>query len=553
MIRIAQLKLPCGHTEADLEKKIRRILRYGEKPLTYEIRKHSIDARKKPVLYEIYTVDVDTRTGIKAERKTAAKLRNKDITVVEPQTYTFPEAGREPMKSRPVVIGAGPAGLFCALMLAEHGYRPILLERGKCVEERSQDIALYWATGKLDPSSNVQFGEGGAGTFSDGKLNTQINDKTGRSAEVLRIFVEAGAPSDILYESRPHLGTDKLKTVIPAIRERILAAGGEVRFNTAVTDLEIREGSVSAVLLKDGGKIETDTVILAPGHSARDTMKSLFDSGVPMQQKAFAVGFRVSHPQRLIDSAQYGVWEKAEMERLGLSAANYKLTAQVSSGRGVYSFCMCPGGYIVDASSEPGRIAVNGMSEHARDSGRANSAIVCTIGPEEFGGSHPLQGIAFQRSLEEKAYELGDGAVPVQTYRALKNNFEKNIGDGKINVPESGDLFVRHGSELCIRGRWKEADLSGLLPANITSDFIEGMESFERKIEGFTGSEAFVAGLETRTSSPVRIPRGEDLQSEIRGLYPCGEGAGYAGGIMSAAMDGIRVAEAIRRRFAVPQ
>ena len=546
MIRIAQLKLPCGHTEADLEKKIRRILRYGEKPLTYEIRKHSIDARKKPVLYEIYTVDVDTRTGIKAERKTAAKLRNKDITVVEPQTYTFPEAGREPMKSRPVVIGAGPAGLFCALMLAEHGYRPILLERGKCVEERSQDIALYWATGKLDPSSNVQFGEGGAGTFSDGKLNTQINDKTGRSAEVLRIFVEAGAPSDILYESRPHIGTDKLKTVIPAIRERILAAGGEVRFNTAVTDLEIREGSVSAVLLKDGGKIETDTVILAPGHSARDTMKSLFDSGVPMQQKAFAVGFRVSHPQRLIDSAQYGVWEKAEMERLGLSAANYKLTAQVSSGRGVYSFCMCPGGYIVDASSEPGRIAVNGMSEHARDSGRANSAIVCTVGPEEFGGSDPLQGMVFQQELEEKAFRLGSGCVPVQRYQKLKEGFEQGESSGNLK-----DEYLRR-EDLCIRGRWKESDLSGLLPVALTRDFIEGMEYFERKIGGFAGPEAVCAGLETRTSSPVRIPRGEDLQAKIRGLYPCGEGAGYAGGIMSAAMDGIRVAEAIRRRFREP-
>ena len=553
MIRISQLKLPCGHSEADLENKIRKILRYGEKPISYEIRKHSVDARKKPVLFEIYTVDIDTHTGIKAERKAAAKLRNKDVTVVEPQNYRFPDAGSEQMKSRPVVIGAGPAGLFCALMLAEHGYKPILLERGKCVEERAQDIAVYWETGKLDPSSNVQFGEGGAGTFSDGKLNTQINDKTGRSAEVLSIFVQAGAPSDILYESRPHIGTDKLREVIPAIRERILAAGGEVRFDTTAVNLEIREGAVRAVLLEGGGSIETDTVVLAPGHSARDTMKSLFDKGVPMQQKAFAIGFRVSHPQRLIDRAQYGVWEKAEMERLGLSAANYKLTAQVSSGRGVYSFCMCPGGYIVDASSEPGRIAVNGMSEHSRDSGRANSAIVCTIDPEEFGGSHPLQGMTFQRALEEKAYKLGDGAVPVQTYQALKKNFVKNKEDNKSCTEESSDLFKGDGSGLCIRGRWKEADLSGLLPANITSDFIEGMETFERRIQGFTGPEAFVAGLETRTSSPVRIPRGEDLQSEIGGLYPCGEGAGYAGGIMSAAMDGIRVAEAIRRRFAVPE
>ena len=551
MIRISQLKLPCGHSEADLEEKIRKTIKLKDRDtVRYRIRKHSIDARKKPQLFDIYTVDADLKMGIKAERKLAAKLRNRNIAVVEESGYQFPPAGGEKMNTRPVVIGAGPAGLFCALMLAEHGYRPILLERGRCVEERAKDIDRYWESGKLDPSSNVQFGEGGAGTFSDGKLNTQINDKTGRSEKVLQVFTEAGAPEDIRYESKPHIGTDLLRVVIPAIRNRILAAGGDVRFEAQVTDLVIGDGSVRALVLADGSKLRTDTVVLAPGHSARDTIASLFQRGVPMEPKAFAVGLRVSHPQSLIDRAQYGVWEREEMRELGLSAAPYKLTAKAASGRGVYSFCMCPGGYIVDASSEPSRIAVNGMSEHARGSGRANSAIVCTVGPEEYGTEHPLSGMYFQQELEEKAYRIGHGAIPVQRYIRMKENYEKRRNGEPVPADSPDPYLTSH--DLCIRGRWTPADLSELLPRALTADFIEGMEEFDHKIPGFAGEEAFAAGIESRTSSPVRIPRGEDLQSRIRGLYPCGEGAGYAGGIMSAAMDGIRVAEAIRMRFAEP-
>ena len=551
MIRISQLKLPCGHSEADLEEKIRKTIKLKDRDtVRYRIRKHSIDARKKPQLFDIYTVDADLKMGIKAERKLAAKLRNRNIAVVEESGYQFPPAGGEKMNTRPVVIGAGPAGLFCALMLAEHGYRPILLERGRCVEERAKDIDRYWESGKLDPSSNVQFGEGGAGTFSDGKLNTQINDKTGRSEKVLQVFTEAGAPEDIRYESKPHIGTDLLRVVIPAIRNRILAAGGDVRFEAQVTDLVIGDGSVRALVLADGSKLRTDTVVLAPGHSARDTIASLFQRGVPMEPKAFAVGLRVSHPQSLIDRSQYGVWEREEMRELGLSAAPYKLTARAASGRGVYSFCMCPGGYIVDASSEPSRIAVNGMSEHARGSGRANSAIVCTVGPEEYGTDHPLSGMYFQQELEEKAYRIGQGAIPVQRYIRMKENFEKRRNGEPVPADSPDPYLTSH--DLCIRGRWTPADLSELLPRELTADFIEGMEEFDHKIPGFAGEEAFAAGIESRTSSPVRIPRGEDLQSRIRGLYPCGEGAGYAGGIMSAAMDGIRVAEAIRMRFAEP-
>ena len=551
MIRISQLKLPCGHSEADLEEKIRKTIKLKDRDtVRYRICKHSIDARKKPQLFDIYTVDADLKMGIKAERKLAAKLRNRNIAVVEESGYQFPPAGGEKMNTRPVVIGAGPAGLFCALMLAEHGYRPILLERGRCVEERAKDIDRYWESGKLDPSSNVQFGEGGAGTFSDGKLNTQINDKTGRSEKVLQVFTEAGAPEDIRYESKPHIGTDLLRVVIPAIRNRILAAGGDVRFEAQVTDLVIGDGSVRALVLADGSRLRTDTVVLAPGHSARDTIASLFQRGVPMEPKAFAVGLRVSHPQSLIDRAQYGVWEREEMREVGLSAAPYKLTAKAASGRGVYSFCMCPGGYIVDASSEPSRIAVNGMSEHARGSGRANSAIVCTVGPEEYGTEHPLSGMYFQQELEEKAYRIGQGAIPVQRYIRMKENFEKRRNGEPVPADSPDPYLTSH--DLCIRGRWTPADLSELLPRALTADFIEGMEEFDHKIPGFAGEEAFAAGIESRTSSPVRIPRGEDLQSRIRGLYPCGEGAGYAGGIMSAAMDGIRVAEAIRMRFAEP-
>ena len=302
MIRISQLKLPCGHSREELQSRVRKTLRLKEgEPLSIIIRKHSVDARKKPQLFDIYTVDADLGIGPAAEKKRLAKLRNKELSAVQPSDYRFPEAGSEKMEKRPVVIGAGPAGLFCALMLAEHGYKPILLERGRSIEQRSLDIEKYWETGVLDPSSNIQFGEGGAGTFSDGKLNTQINDKTGRSAKVLQIFVSAGAPEDILYEGKPHIGTDKLRVVIPAIRERIIAAGGEVRFEAQVTDLEIRDGAVRAVILHSGESIEADTVVLAPGHSARDTMRSLYEKGIPMQQKAFAVGLRVSHPQSLID------------------------------------------------------------------------------------------------------------------------------------------------------------------------------------------------------------------------------------------------------------
>ncbi len=581
MIRISQIKLPCGHSRGALEEKIRKTLRMGSRNLNFSIVRHSIDARKKPQLLDIFTVDVVTGMKPSEEQSLIRRLKNKNIAASPATVYRFPDSGSEVLRHRPVIIGAGPAGLFCALFLSEHGYRPIVIERGSRMEERTADVLRYWETGVLNPLSNVQFGEGGAGTFSDGKLNTQINDKTGRSNEVLRIFARNGAPESILYESKPHIGTDRLREVIPLIRRKIEAAGGQVCFNTVCTgfvfDHEKHEaagpaGSADAAELtgsdyvrrlkgiyirKTGDNagdpvfLPADAVVLAIGHSARDTMEEIFREGIPMEQKQFAVGFRLAHPQSVIDESQYGISDPARIAGLGLSASPYKVTARASSGRGVYSFCMCPGGYIVNASSEEGHVCVNGMSDEQRDSGWANSAIVITVGQEEFGSSDVLAGMRFQRSLEKKAFLMGKGAVPVQTYAGFRDSFRALSGAGEMCAPDSQNSF----SAPWAKGRCVSAPLHTLLPEDLTSDFIEGMEQFGRKIHGFDGPQAIVAGIESRTSSPVRITRGSTLESTgAAGLYPCGEGAGYAGGIMSAAMDGMRVAEAIASRFApVPQ
>ena len=607
MIRISQIKLPCGHSQGALEEKIRKTLRTGSRSLRFKIVRHSIDARKKPQLLDIFTVDVETGMKSKEEASLVRRLKNKNVTISPGSAYRFPGPGTEKLQHRPVIIGAGPAGLFCALFLSERGYRPVLLERGRRMEERTEDVLKYWETGVLDPLSNVQFGEGGAGTFSDGKLNTQINDKTGRSDQVLRIFAENGAPESILYESKPHIGTDRLRRVIPNIRKRIEAAGGEVRFNTVCTEFVFSDlsddnagGENTGLRRLMGIRIRTsgddsgpsdfmpaDAVVLAIGHSARDTMEEIFREGIPMEQKQFAVGFRVAHPQRLIDQSQYGISDPAELGKLGLSASPYKLTARASSGRGVYSFCMCPGGYIVNASSEKDHVCVNGMSDEKRDSGWANSAVVITVGQEEFGDPHVLAGMRFQRSLEKKAFLMGRGSIPVQSYSEFRTEYNSDSHDrapagsacdsnghsgffpGKAGLNETGkdgtcsytagshesDNDNKNAGQAFeapwAKGRCVKAPLHILLPDRLTADFIEGMEEFGKKIEGFSGPEAVVAGIESRTSSPVRITRGSTLESVgVKGLYPCGEGAGYAGGIMSAAMDGMRVAEAIAAKFA---
>ncbi len=591
MIRISQIKLPCGSDRRELSRKIKKQLRLkADETFRYQIVRHAVDARKKPELYDVYSVDVE----VKGEKQILSRMRDKNVNLHKAVVYAFPkpEAGAVSMEKRPVVIGSGPAGLFCALKLAEHGYKPILLERGDAMEDRMQAVEHFWETGELDTNSNIQFGEGGAGTFSDGKLTTNVKDKTGRNDEVVRLFIAAGAPEDIAYENLPHIGTDLLRAVIVRMRNQIVAYGGEVRFRSTVTDIlteenrdagrtsecgtsvavktdrpdsvvakendaENREGQpmpdraserernwkVTGVRIAgpDGTyDLEADTVVLAPGHSARDTIRMLHAKKIDMSQKNFAVGFRVSHPQSLINGRQYGISDPAEMKKLGLPASSYKLTAQMENGRGVYSFCMCPGGWIVNASSEGGRLAVNGMSDYARDSARANSAIVMSVDANDFGSEDVLAGLEFQERLEEKAFRLADGRIPVESYREFENGAFHRTREGAVE-----EIFKEESEELCLKGRSAYAPLHTLLPEQMTKDFISGMTRFEKVIPGFTGPEAYVVGLESRTSSPVRIERDRDYQASVHGLYPCGEGAGYAGGILSAGVDGLRCAEAV--------
>ena len=494
--------------------------------------KHSIDARKKPQIFQVYTLGIELKNKT-LEEKAAKRCKNNHVTLSSQNPYVFQVSGQEALKEKPVIIGMGPAGLFCGYMLAKYGYRPILLERGYDVDTRTKDVENYWKGGSLNPESNVQFGEGGAGTFSDGKLNTLVKDKNGRNKEVLRIFTEFGAPEQILYESKPHIGTDVLKNIVANMRRYILQNGGEVRFGAKVTGLEVQNGALRAVVVNDKDVIATTQAVLAIGHSARDTFEYLDKIQVSMEAKAFAVGMRVEHPQNLINESMYGREHGRE-----LPAAPYKLTAQTSVGRGVYSFCMCPGGYVVNAASEPERLAVNGMSYSDRAGRNANSAIIVQVTPKDYGADGPLAGVSFQRQLEQRAYALGKGNVPVQYY----GDYVKNISSAE------NDTTGRN--KPCIKGAYTLTNLRGLLPKECEIAFMEGMEQFERTIHGYAADDAILSGIESRTSSPVRIHRDETLQSpSIKGLYPCGEGAGYAGGITSAAMDGILIAERIAMQF----
>lgn len=535
MIQIRQLKLPPGHTERELEEKAARALHIRPEEIrAIRIVRQSIDARKKPDIRLIYTVEAEVKGS---EEKVLARCHDTNIGLSSAVNYRFPSPGSEVLKGRPVIVGMGPAGLFCGYLLARAGYRPLLLERGEDVDRRTKRVEAFWSGGILNPDSNVQFGEGGAGTFSDGKLNTLVKDRDGRNGEVLRILSEHGAPASIRYESRPHVGTDILSRVVKSMREQILQWGGEVCFDAKVTDLILKSGSVAGVVC-NGERIESGAVVLAIGHSARDTFQMLQRHSIPMEAKSFAVGFRVEHPQELINLSQYAA--KAPRH---LPPASYKLTAQTSQGRGVYSFCMCPGGYVVNASSEPGRLAVNGMSYSGRSGKNANSAIIISVTPEDYGAEGPLSGIHFQRVLEENAFRLADGAVPVQRY----GDYARETGrEASLSARER---FVPGNFSPAIKGNWQFADLRGLLSASLRLAFLEGMESFDRIIPGFADDAVCLSGVESRTSSPVRIPRDASCQSAVSGLYPCGEGAGYAGGITSAAMDGMRVAEAIASRY----
>lgn len=530
MIRLNQITLPVGHSYDELVQKSYKLLQVSASDVfSFQIVKRSIDARKKPDILYSYTIDIACQKEDRVFKKCKYKYAEKYNTA----PYRFPVLADEHFDKKIVIVGMGPAGLFCAYMLAKHGFKPIVLERGDNVDIRLEKVQAFWESGKLDSNSNVQFGEGGAGTFSDGKLNTLIKDTFGRSKEVLSIFVEHGAPEQILYDAKPHIGTDILSKVVKSMREHIIALGGEVHFNSQMTALMAENNAVTAVMLKDGRTFEADSVVLALGHSARDTFAYLYELGIPMSQKPFAVGFRVQHPQTLINNAQYGV---PNHDVLG--AAAYKVVAKTSFDRGVYSFCMCPGGYVVNASSEADRLVVNGMSYSGRDSACSNSAIIVSVTPNDYGCDHPLSGVWFQRELEERAYRAGAGNIPVQQYGAFKK-----IVTGK----ETFDSIENY--EPCIKGLYQNADLTNILPPELNQAFIEGMEHFQQIIPGFAAKNVWMCGVESRTSSPLRLERDASMQSSILGLYPCGEGAGYAGGITSAAMDGMKVAEEIAKKY----
>ncbi len=528
MLRLTNLRLPLEHSDEDLRSAILGTLGIGPRELVgFSIFRRGYDARKRGAIVLIYHLDVETTRDDEILRRLHGNPRVQ-VGPAPDTSYRFVAEAPEELAARPVVIGLGPCGLFAGLLLAQMGFRPIILERGKVVRERTVDTFGLWRKGILHPESNVQFGEGGAGTFSDGKLYSRIKDPGHRGRKVLTELVEAGAPPEILYVSKPHIGTFRLVKMVESMRAKIHALGGEIRFQSRVEDVEIEQGKVRGVILSDGERLAAEHVVLAVGHSARDTFEMLFRRGVYIEPKPFSIGFRIEHPQALIDRCLFG--PQAGHPLLG--AADYKLVHHGRNGRSVYSFCMCPGGTVVAAASEPGRVVTNGMSQYSRDESNANSGIVVGITPEDYPGG-PLAGIEFQRRWEEHAFALGGG-----TYEAPG----QLVGDFLAGRP-SKDF----GSVLpSYRPGVRLTDLSSSLPDYAIEAIREAIPAFDRKIRGFAMPDALLTAVETRTSSPIRIQRKGDFQSlNTAGLYPAGEGAGYAGGILSAAVDGIRVAEAV--------
>ncbi len=548
MIRISQIKIPVFETGGNREteerlvrKRAAAVLRLRPDDLRKcELLRRSPDLRNKDELLYVYTVLVrlkDSVAGPGAENELAfvRSLRNRNVTQEVFVPVSIPKL--DPGKSgalRPVVVGAGPCGLFAALTLIEAGAKPLILERGACIEEREADCEAFFRTGKLDPDSNVQFGEGGAGTFSDGKLNTSVKGQESMIRHVLKTFVRFGADPDILVDQRPHIGTDELKKVVKAMRLHILENGGEIRFRTLFCGLLTENGRLSGIRVKSAGSgsgeeeiIPCGSLILAAGHSARDTYAMLKDSGIAMEKKNFAMGIRVMHPQELIDASSYGK-KDLEKKRGLLGPSTYRLSYRAANGRSVYSFCMCPGGYVINSSSEEGRLCVNGMSYHRRDSGTANSALAVGITAGDFPGDDVLSGLAFQRELERKAFLLADGCIPAESVPDFIR------GEAGPKLPEKSCLKTL--------GAAKAADVRSILPGFMQEALCEALGAFGRSIPGFDGPEGLVAGIEARTSSPVRILRDERGESSLPGLYPAGEGAGYAGGITTSAADGVRAA-----------
>jgi uncharacterized FAD-dependent dehydrogenase len=533
MLRLTEIKLPLGHAPQALTAAIAKALRVP----AADILKHTVircghDARKKPAITLIYTLDVEVRD----EAAVLVKLKgNKHVRPAPDTEYKFVARAPESLQERPLVIGAGPCGLFAGLILAQMGFRPIILDRGKVVRERTQDTWGLWRRSVLNPESNVQFGEGGAGTFSDGKLYSQIKDPRFLGRKVLTEFVKAGAPEEILTAAKPHIGTFRLVKMVESLRATIESLGGEYRFQHRVDDLDIETAGdgtrhVRGVVLSSGERIAARHVVLAVGHSARDTFAMLLERGVAIEAKPFSIGFRIEHPQSLIDRARFGGGRKE------LGAADYKLVHHASNGRDVYSFCMCPGGTVVAATSEPGRVVTNGMSQYSRNERNANAGIVVGITPADYPGG-PLAGIDFQRRWEERAFVAGG-----ESYKAPA----QRVGDflaGRAST-DLGEVIPSY------RPGVTPTDLSSCLPDFAIAAIREALPAFGKQIKGFDMDDAVLTGVETRTSSPIRIPRGDDFQSlNTRGLFPAGEGAGFAGGILSAGVDGIKVAEAVAREM----
>lgn len=527
MIRINELKLPLNHSDDDLPAAIcQRLKIKAEQLQSFTVFRRGYDARKKSDIQLIYTLDVDTGMD---DVLLKAHANDPQIRLTPDTSYKYVAKAPTDLTERPIVIGLGPCGLFAGLILAQMGFKPIILERGKAVRERTKDTFGFWRKKPLNTESNVQFGEGGAGTFSDGKLYSQIKDPKHYGRKVLTEFVAAGAPEEIMYVSKPHIGTFKLVTMVEQMRAQILELGGEIRFSARVDDI-LRDGDqLTGVKLADGSELHSRFVVLAVGHSARDTFEMLYQRGVYMEAKPFSIGFRIEHRQSMIDSCRFG--SNAGNPILG--AADYKLVHHCKNGRTVYSFCMCPGGTVVAATSEEGRVVTNGMSQYSRNERNANSAIVVGIDPERDYPGHPLAGIELQRQLESAAYVLGGSNYDAPAQR---------VADFLAGRPstELGDVQPSYTPGV------KLTDLSGVLPDFAIAAIREAIPEFDKQIRGFAREDGLLTGVETRTSSPVCIKRGADCQSiNTKGLYPAGEGAGYAGGIWSAAIDGIKVAEAL--------